>query len=302
MRKFVRCKKFGLSAVLAANITAVLLLSACGSGSGGGGSKPPVVGGITVYPGSANISENSTAQFTAYSGATVVSPTWNVLSGAGTISSGGLFTAPGSAETDTIQAVSGSNASPPITINIVATQPVAVNPAAIAVPAGATQQFTSATSCASTTWSVVPAGTSNPGTITNGAASCGLYTAPLNPSRSGAVTIIATSGGNNGSATVTILFSNASLNSFANAANPQPYAVAYSGQDQSGFFSVAGSFIADGNGNITGRTEDMIGGSSNGPMSTAIQASTYTVGPDGRTTANITTGLGSGVIWQFVLA
>ena len=134
MRKFVMCEKFGLSAVLAANIAAVLLLSACGSGSGGGGSKPPVVGGITVYPGSANISENSTAQFTAYSGATVVSPTWNVLSGAGTISSGGLFTAPGSAETDTIQAVSGSNASPPITINIVATQPVAVNPAAIAVP------------------------------------------------------------------------------------------------------------------------------------------------------------------------
>jgi hypothetical protein len=302
MRKFVRCKKFGLSAVLAGNITAVLLLSACGSGSGGGGSKPPVVGGITVYPGSANISENSTAQFTAYSGATVVSPTWNVLSGAGTISSGGLFTAPGSEETDTIQAVSGSNASPPITINIVATQPVAVNPAAIAVPAGATQQFTSATSCASTTWSVVPAGTSNPGTVTNGVASCGLYTAPLNPPRSGAVTIIATSGGNNGSATVTILFSNASLNSFANAANPQPYAVAYSGQDRSGFFSVAGSFIADGNGNITGGTEDVIGVSSNGPMSTPIQASTYTVGPDGRTTANITTGLGSGVIWQFVLA
>jgi hypothetical protein len=302
MRKFVMRKKFGLTAVLAANIIAILLLSACSSGSGGGGTKPPVVGGITVYPGSANISENSTAQFTAYTGATVVSPTWNVLSGTGTISSGGLFTAPGSEETDTIQAVSGSNASPPITINVVATQPVAVSPGAIAVPAGATQQFGSATSCASTTWSVVAAGTSNPGTITNGAASCGLYTAPLSPPPSGAVTIVAASGGNNGSATATILFSNASLNSFANAANPQPYAIAYSGHEGSGFFSVAGSFLADGNGNITGGTEDVIGGNSSGPMNTAIQASTYTVGPDGRTTAMITTGLGSGVVWQFVLA
>src|ERR1700693_1347042 len=168
MRKFVMRKKFGLWAVLTANLTAVLLLSACGSGTGGGGSKPPVVGGITVYPGSANISENSTAQFTAYTGATVVSPTWNVLSGTGTISSSGLFTAPGSEETDTIQAVSGSNASPPITINVVATQPVAVSPGAVAVPACSTQQFTSAASCASTTWSVVPAGTSTPGSITNG--------------------------------------------------------------------------------------------------------------------------------------
>src|ERR1700722_17802268 len=179
MRMFVMSKKFGVAAVLAANSIGVLLLSACSSGNGGGRSKPPVVGGITVYPGSANISENSTAQFTAYTGATIVSPTWNVLSGTGTISSGGLFTAPGSEETDTIQAVSGSNASPPITINVVATQPVAVSPGAIAVPAGATQQFTSATSCASTTWSVVAAGTASSGTITNGAASCGLYTAPL---------------------------------------------------------------------------------------------------------------------------
>jgi len=302
MRKFVMREKFGLTAVLAANVVTVLLLSACGSGSGGGGTKPPVVGGITVYPGSATISENSTAQFTAYSGATVVSPTWNVLSGTGTISSSGLFTAPGSEETDTIQAVSGSNASPPITINIVATQAVAVSPGAVAVPAGGTQQFTSATSCASTTWSVVPAGTSNPGTITNGVASCGLYTAPPSPPPPGSATIIATSAGNMGSATVTILFSNATLNSFANAANPQPYAIAYSGRDKSGFFSVAGSFTADGNGNITGGTEDVIGGSSTGPMNTPIQASTYTVGPDGRTTANITTGLGSGVVWQFVLA
>ena len=84
-----------------------------------------------VYPGSATIPESanggqpSIAQFTAYSGATITSATWSVLSGTGTITAGGVFTAAGAPETDTIQAVSGSNASPPITINVVASQPIA---------------------------------------------------------------------------------------------------------------------------------------------------------------------------------
>jgi len=291
-------EKLTTFSILAAAMAAALLLTACGSSSGG--TKPPAVGGITVYPGTATVSENSTAQFTAYSGAAVVSATWNVLSGTGTISSSGLFSAPGSTETDTIQAVSGSNASPPITINVVATQPVAVSPAAVAVPAGATQQFTSPAGCASTTWSVTSNLSANPGMITNGGAGCGLYTAPLSPPPAGTVTITAMSAGNSGTSTVTILFSNASLNSLANA-NRQPYAIAYSAHDKSSFLSVAGSFAADGNGNITGGTEDINTSGSTGPTSTSISPSTYTVGPDGRTTANITTGQGSGIVWQFVL-
>src|SRR5580704_11802761 len=178
--------KIGPSAALIAAMVAIVLLGACGSGSGGG-TKPPVVGGITVYPGSATISQNATAQFTAYSGPAIVSATWS-----------GLFTAPGTSETDTIQAVSGSNASPAITINVLATQPVAVTPAAVAVPAGATQQFTTTAGCASTTWSVTASALANPGTITNGATNCGLYTAPLSPPRSGAVTVTAMSGGSSG--------------------------------------------------------------------------------------------------------
>ena len=300
MKGSVRRGKLMTFAVLTGAMAAALLLTACGSSSGGG-SKPPVVGGITVYPGSATISENSTAQFTAYSGAMVLAPMWNVVSGTGTISSAGLFTAPGTTETDTIQAVSGSNASPPITINVVATQPVAVSPAAVAVPAGATQQFTSPGGCASTTWSVTSNLSANPGTITNGTTSCGLYTAPLSPPPPGTVTITAISGGNSGTSTVTILFSNASLNSLADAANPQPYAISYSAHNGSSFLIVAGSFVADGNGNITGGTEDINTSGSTGPTSTSISPSTYTVGPDGRTTANITTGQGTGVVWQFAL-
>jgi hypothetical protein len=299
MKGFVRRGKFVTSSILVAAMAAAFVLTGCGSSSSS--SKPPVVGGITVYPGSATISENSTAQFTAYSGAMVLAPTWSVVSGTGTISSNGLFTAPGSTETDTIQAVSGSNASPPITINVVATQPVVVTPAAVAVPAGATQQFTSPAGCASTTWSVTSNLSANPGTITNGATSCGLYTAPLSPPPPGTVTITAMSGGNSGTSTVTVLFSNASLNSLANAANPQPYAISYSAHNGSSFMFVAGSFVADGNGNITGGTEDINTSGSTGPTSTSISPSTYTVGPDGRTTANITTGQATGVIWQFAL-
>jgi hypothetical protein len=300
MKGFVKREKFVTFSILAVTMTAALFVTACGSSSSGG-SKPPVVGGITVYPDSATISENSTAQFTAYSGAMVLAPTWNVVSGTGTISGAGLFSAPGTTETDTIQAVSGSNASPQITINVVATQPVAVSPAAVAVPAGATQQFTSPAGCASTTWSVTSNLSANPGTITNGATNCGLYTAPLSPPPPGTVTITAMSGGNSGTSTVTILFSNASLNSLANGANTQPYAISYSAHNGSSFLFVAGSFIADGNGNITGGTEDINTSGATGPTSTSISPSTYTVGPDGRTTANITTGQGTGVVWQFVL-
>jgi hypothetical protein len=299
MKGFVRREKFVAFSVLAAAMAAALLLTACGSS--GGGSKPPVVGGITVYPGSATISENSTAQFTAYSGAMVLAPTWSVVSGTGTISSSGLFSAPGTTETDTIQAVSGSNASPPITINVVARQPVAVSPAAVAVPAGATQQFTSPAGCAATIWSVTSNLSADPGTITNGATNCGLYTAPLSPPPPGTVTITAISGGNSGTSTVTVLFSNASLNSLAGAGNPRPYVISYNAHNGSSFLIVAGSFVADGNGNITGGTEDINTSGSTGPTSTSISPSTYTVGPDGRTTANITMGQETGVVWQFAL-
>lgn len=300
--------KFGPFSVSVVAIVGAFILTACGSnsgGSGGGGNKP-TVGGLAVYPGSATIPETvnggqpSIAQFTAYAGAAVTSATWSVVSGTGTITAGGVFTAPGVPETDTIQAVSGSNASAPITVNVVASQPVAVSPAAAAVPAGATLQFTTAAGCAGTIWQANLNGNSgSPGLITNGP-NCGLYTAPLTPPASGTVTISATSGGNTGTSTVTILFSNASFNSLVNEANPRPYAFSYSGDDSSGFLAVAGTFVADGNGNITGGTEDINSGFAAPTMSTFGAGSTYTVGPDGRTTANLNVG-GSMDVLQFAL-
>jgi len=179
--------------------------------------------------------------------------------------------------TDTIQAVSGSMASVPLTIDVVASsRTVVVSPAAAAVPAGAALQFITAAGCAGTIWQVNLNGNSgNPGSITNGA-TCGLYTAPLSPPASGTVTISAFSGGSSGTSTVTILFSNASLNSLVNQANPRPYAFSYLGDNASGFLTVAGTFAADGNGNITGGTEDVNSGFAAPTMSTFAAGSTYT--------------------------
>jgi hypothetical protein len=305
--------KFGRFLVSSIVIAGALLLSACGSnssgsgGSGGGGGAKLTVGGLAVFPGSATIpvsvngGQPSIAQFTAYSGSAVTSATWSVLGGTGTISSSGVFTAPDSAETDTIQAVSGSNSSVPITINVVASsRTVVVTPAAAAVPAGATLQLTTAAGCAGTIWQVNLNGNSgNPGSITNGA-TCGLYTAPLAPPASGTVTITASSGGSSGTSTVTILFSNASLNSLVNEANPRPYAFSYLGDNSSGFLAVAGTFTADGNGNITGGAEDVNSGFAAPTMTTFEAGGTYTVGPDGRTTANLNVG-GSTDVLQFAL-
>jgi hypothetical protein len=298
--------RFGRCSITSVAIAGALVLSACGSNSGGGGSKP-TVGGLVVYPGSATIAvsvnggQPSIAQFTAYSGSAVTSATWSVLTGTGTITNGGVFTAPSVAETDTVQAVSGSIASVPLTINVVASsRTVVVSPAAAAVPAGAALQFTIAAGCAGTIWQVNLNGNSgNPGSITNGA-TCGLYTAPLSPPASGTVTISAFSGGSSGTSTVTILFSNASLNSLVNQANPRPYAFSYLGDDASGFLTVAGTFAADGNGNITGGTEDVNSGFAAPIMSTFAAGSTYTVGPDGRTTANLNVG-GATDVLQFAL-
>jgi hypothetical protein len=298
--------RLGRCSITSVAIAGALVLSACGSNSGGGGNKP-TVGGLVVYPGSATIAvsvnggQPSIAQFTAYSGSAITSATWSVLTGTGTITSSGVFTAPSVAETDTIQAVSGSIASVPLTINVVASsRTVVVSPAAAAVPAGAALQFTTAAGCAGTIWQVNLNGNSgNPGSITNGA-TCGLYTAPLSPPASGTVTISAFSGGSSGTSTVTILFSNATLNSLVNQANPRPYAFSYLGDDASGFLTVAGTFAADGNGNITGGTEDVNSGFAAPTMSTFAAGSTYTVGPDGRTTANLSVG-GATEVLQFAL-
>ena len=73
----------------------------------------------------------------------------------------------------------------------------------------------------------------------------GLYTAPDFPPPGGSVTITAKDPtvATPATAAAQIVYSDKSLNG--------PFAFSYVGNDASGFLAAAGSFIADGNGNIT---------------------------------------------------
>ena len=99
------------------------------------------------------------------------------------------------------------------------------------------------------------------------------------PPPGGSVTITATDGTNNATSTAEIIYSDHTLSG--------PYAFSYTGADSLGFISVAGSFVADGNGHILSGIED-VNSLVNG-ISTQEQisgpANTYVVGTDGRGTA-----------------
>ncbi|MEO5816085.1 MAG: ice-binding family protein [Gemmatimonadaceae bacterium] len=165
---------------------------------------------ITVSPNPQSLLINGTQQFTAVgrdaAGANVaITPVWSIVTGGGTISTTGMFTAgtlPGT-YTNTVKATSGGisgTATIIVTIGPLATITVTPNPATLAI--GATQQFTAVGKDASgnvvaitPTWSVIAAG----GTVS----ATGLFTAG-NAVGTFANTVQASSGGINGTATVTV--------------------------------------------------------------------------------------------------
>jgi hypothetical protein len=235
-----------------------------------------------------------TAQFTGYvPSQPSAAVTWQVTGGSanGTIDNTGKYTSPASVPSPaqvTISATSGSFTGI-ATVTITSAQGLVVNPTAVAVQAGSVTPFTVTGAVGQVTWEVnnVRGGDSTYGTID----ATGKYSAPLSPP-GGAVTITAINGINSGTATATIIFSNHSISG--------PYAFSYTGDDGKGFLAVAGSFVADGNGNITSGVED-INSYSGGVTAGSPVSGTYTVGPDGRAQASVTTGLGTGTIWQFAL-
>ncbi len=164
---------------------------------------------------------------------------------------------------------------------------VSVSPGSATCSAGATQQFTvtvqNATNTA-VTWQVntVSGGNSIVGTISTN----GLYTAPLSPPETGKVTVTAVSQADStksSSATVTIIFSNATMNG--------QYAFFLSGVDTSGDFFVAGSFNADGNGNLTNGVQDL--NHFTGIFSNLTFTGSYLIEADGRGSATITSSRGT---------
>jgi hypothetical protein len=308
-------------------IACALVLAACGGGSGSS-----TVTSVKITPTTATVPLNGTADFTAVvnltnsstatSTSTVV--TWEVNGVAGgsettgTIVASttdvqvGVYTAPAvvpSTDNGVVSITAVAPQNPNSTSSTTSSATVTSNTASVTigngsglaisgltsqVPAGATHQFTATLNGLNdsnpVTWSVSSTNGGNVGTINS---TSGLYTAPPFPPPGETVTITVTDPTVNTPATTTaqIVYSNRSLSG--------PFAFSYTGNDSAGFLAVAGSFIADGQGNITSGIEDVdsfLVGVSTGLAFTG----TYVVGPDGRTTATIDTGHGLAT-WQFAL-
>ncbi len=227
---------------------------------------PPASVGIHIAPDSLSVAVNQSAQIvaTVFNSANpvVVWQVNGVIGGDATngkISSTGLYTAPALIPSPAAvkviaipQADSSQSAQVMLTVVASSSSPVTVSPVSAVLDAGSAYTFAAAihgTQTTAVTWQVngVPGGDATHGTIS----SSGLYTATLNPPPTGGVTVTAVdpAGAGSGDSAATVVFSNASLHG--------AYAFSLSGADSRGFLAAAGSFTADGKGNITGGLEDV---------------------------------------------
>ena len=285
-----------LLAILSTVLAAILALVGCSSSSLSSTSpvntstSTNVPNDVTIYPGTATVSVNQTIQFKAFlPSATTGNFTWAVTGGSanGSISSSGAYTAPASVpspSTVTVTVTYSGNTSltGTATINVAGAQGVEVSPAAVAVPAGASQAFTVMVngSAASAQWEVngTPGGDNIHGKIDAN----GNYTAPLTPPPTGSTTITAISGSTSGTASVAVYYSTLSLNG--------PYAFSYTGDDGSGFLAAAGSFTAQGStGQITGGVENILSFASGASTAPAPFTGSFVVNPDGSATITLST-------------
>ncbi|MGH9488689.1 MAG: Ig-like domain-containing protein [Terriglobales bacterium] len=178
------------------------------------------------------------------------------------------------------------------------TPTIAIAPAAGSVPPGASLQLqANLTNSSSTavTWAISSSGTSE-GTMS----SSGLYTAPAAAPSPNTVNITATSQADSSltaSATITVLAAG-----YSNASLQGQYAISFSGHDNSGAgIAWAGSFAADGHGNITNGIEDINDGL-NGVTPAAAFTGSYAIGPDGRGTLTLLPAGGTTENFRIVLS
>jgi len=258
---------------------------------------PPVV--VTLSPTTAKVIAGGQQKFTVtVTGTANTAVTWTIsgagCSGAtcGTISAAGLYTAPTTVPTPptvTVTATSQADAtkSASATVTIVPPTFVAVFPGTALIAVEQQLQFTARVSGASNTavkWTLKGAGCSGAacGTIS----SAGLYTAPAAVPIVATIQVIATSASNSNksaSATVTIIAS-------ANGKLSGSFAFLFRGFDASGIYVMAGSFVADGNDNLTG-VEDV--NRTSGVLANQSFTGTYNIGPDNRGTFTINNGSGT---------
>ena len=173
-------------------------------------------------------------------------------------------------------------------VQIGVTPGFSINPSVTSVPAGGTIQFSSilnGVTDLNTTW-----------TVTSSSGRQSRLHWPKNGSLYGtivaaygnSITVTGTDGTNSLSDTFSIAFSDHSL--------AGPYAFSYRGDNQLGFYAVAGSFVTDGNGDIESGVED-IDSFQTGVSTQVPITGNYTVGPDGRGTVHFSDNSN----WRFAL-
>jgi hypothetical protein len=156
---------------------------------------------------------------------------------------------------------------------------VTVSPASATVQTGGVQQFTATVSPSGTnqavTWSL--SGTGCTGASCGTIDATGKYAAPATAPTPATVTLTAisvTDATKSASATITVIAPPPAPADLAKLTGP--YAFLFNGGDSGGAVVIAGSFTADGNGNITGGLEDI---SRVSGVSTSVSfTGTYTVG------------------------
>jgi hypothetical protein len=299
------------------------LLWLCGCGGRNGSTN---IRSVSISPTSvSSVPVNQTAEFTATvtldnsTISTTTTITWEVNGTAGgsatlgTIvpssvdQNVGVYTAPSvvpSPATVNISAVvqqasSSSNSTPTTISSNTATVTIgiglglAITPTGATVQAGKSQQFTALLNSVqdpAATWSISSGSGSTDASVIGSITATGLYTAPASPPPGGTITVTAADGTASASGTITVVYSDLSLNG--------PYAFSYTGNDPSGYLAAAGSFSADGQGHISG-IED-VDSFLNGTAQAAPISGTYSIGTDGRGTAVITRG-GITENWRFAL-
>ncbi len=260
----------------------------------------PVVA-ISITPFNSQMAPGTSQQFFAtVTGSSIQSVTWSV-SGGGTISSSGFYTAPGTVTSPlsvnvraTANADTSKFATAALVVGPIVT--ISVSPSGISLSVNAQQQYSvSVVGASSTTvsWSVSGSGCSGVtcGTISTITPTTALYLAPSTVPSPATVTItatLATDSTKSGSSTVTIVPS-------SNTRLTGQYAFLFRGFDAAGPYQAAGTITSDGNGNITTGIEDINCGlgaqdsiCASGPVSGASLTGTYTINADGRGTFTIT--------------
>jgi hypothetical protein len=266
----------------------------------------PVTGiSIAIAPPSVSVIVATPTQFQA--GVSSGTVTWQVNGVAkgndtvGTIDFNGKYIAPSmvpSPATVTVAAVSFEDPKLSVTSTVTILQPPLVTisptctlvaPCTLTSGTANTKTFTATVTGAPTKnvdWQVngVGGGNATFGTIDSN----GVYTAPLTPPIGSSVTVTAVSRDfplSSDSAKVTI-------SGFSTSSFQGQFAFSLSGRNTSGAFFRAGSFAADGRGNLTSGLEDI--NDASGPTTTPISfVGAYTIAADGRGTLQFSDGRSS---------